>query len=64
VRLPISLSSRQISVRVCVGIGFAAGADPDVLLSDADDALYRAKRMGRGRVELNEEVSTRAARSA
>jgi diguanylate cyclase (GGDEF)-like protein/PAS domain S-box-containing protein len=64
VSLPIGLAGRQISVRVSVGIGFAAGADPDVLLSDADDALYRAKRMGRGRVELNEEVSTRAQRSA
>ena len=64
VSLPISLSSRQISVRVSVGIGFAAGADPDVLLSDADDALYRAKRMGRGRVELSEEVSTRVQKSA
>jgi len=64
VSLPISLSTRHISVRVSVGIGFAAGADPDVLLSDADDALYRAKRMGRGRVELNEEVSTRVPKSA
>jgi diguanylate cyclase (GGDEF)-like protein/PAS domain S-box-containing protein len=64
VNLPISLSSRQISVGVSVGIGFAAGADPDVLLSDADDALYRAKRMGRGRIELNEEVSARVPSSA
>jgi len=64
VSLPIGLAGRHVSVRVSVGIGFAAGADPDVLLSDADDALYRAKRMGRGRVELNEEVATRVQRSA
>ena len=61
---PIRVSSGQIAVGVSVGIGFAAGADPDVLLSDADDALYRAKRMGRGRIELNGEVSTRAQKTA
>jgi len=49
---------------VSVGIGFANGADPDILLSDADDALYRAKRMGRGRVELNDELTERVSRSA
>jgi diguanylate cyclase (GGDEF)-like protein/PAS domain S-box-containing protein len=64
VALPISLPTRQIEVAVSVGIGFANGADPDILLSDADDALYRAKRMGRGRVELNEALSSRAQKSA
>jgi diguanylate cyclase (GGDEF)-like protein/PAS domain S-box-containing protein len=59
VALPISLPNRQIQVAVSVGIGFANGADPDILLSDADDALYRAKRMGRGRVEVNDALSTR-----
>jgi len=64
VALPISLPNRQIEVAVSVGIGFADGADPDILLSDADDALYRAKRMGRGCVEVNEAVSTRVPKSA
>jgi diguanylate cyclase (GGDEF)-like protein/PAS domain S-box-containing protein len=59
VALPISLPTRQIQVAVSVGIGFANGADPDVLLSDADDALYRAKRMGRGRVEVNDALTAR-----
>jgi diguanylate cyclase (GGDEF)-like protein/PAS domain S-box-containing protein len=59
VALPISLPNRQLEVAVSVGIGFANGADPDILLSDADDALYRAKRTGRGRVEVNEALSTR-----
>jgi diguanylate cyclase (GGDEF)-like protein/PAS domain S-box-containing protein len=64
VALPISLPNRQIQVAVSVGIGFANGADPDILLSDADDALYRAKRMGRGRVEVNEALSIRAQKPA
>jgi len=64
VALPISFPNRQIQVAVSVGIGFANGADPDILLSDADDALYRAKRMGRGRVEVNEALSARVAKPA
>jgi diguanylate cyclase (GGDEF)-like protein/PAS domain S-box-containing protein len=59
VALPISFPNRQIQVAVSVGIGFANGADPDILLSDADDALYRAKRTGRGRVEVNEALTAR-----
>ncbi len=64
VALPIGLSSVQVGVAVSVGIGFADGADPDALLSEADDALYRAKRMGRGRVEVNGDAASRVPRSA
>jgi PleD family two-component response regulator len=44
-----------VQIGASVGIAFAStpDADPDTLLSDADRALYRAKRTGRGRVELN-----------
>ena len=53
--LPITLAATRIQIGASVGIAFASTpeADPDTLLSDADRALYRAKRTGRGRVELN-----------
>ena len=50
---PISFGASEIEVGASVGIAFASDGDPDTLLSDADRALYRAKRTGRGRVELN-----------
>jgi diguanylate cyclase (GGDEF)-like protein/PAS domain S-box-containing protein len=53
--LPITFTATRIQIGASVGIAFAStpDADPDTLLSDADRALYRAKRTGRGRVELN-----------
>jgi diguanylate cyclase (GGDEF)-like protein len=53
--LPITFAATRIQIGASVGIAFAStpDADPDTLLSDADRALYRAKRTGRGRVELN-----------
>jgi diguanylate cyclase (GGDEF)-like protein/PAS domain S-box-containing protein len=53
--LPITFAATRVEVGASVGIAFATtpDADPDTLLSDADRALYRAKRTGRGRVELN-----------
>ena len=42
---------------------FAADTNPDNLLSDADRALYHAKRNGRGRVELIHLTSNRTPES-
>ncbi|MDQ1510497.1 MAG: hypothetical protein QOG50_2341 [Actinomycetota bacterium] len=55
---PVSLSSTQVAVGASVGIAFVNAADPDSLLSEADGALYCAKRAGRGRVELSNATAT------
>jgi len=59
---PISFATSQVEVGASVGIAFASPTepDPDTLLLDADRALYRAKRTGRGRVELNNVTFTSA----
>jgi diguanylate cyclase (GGDEF)-like protein/PAS domain S-box-containing protein len=49
----ISMGSIQVEVGASVGIAIVDEADPDALLSEADRALYTAKRAGRGRVELS-----------
>jgi len=45
---------RTVTVGASVGVAFNhdSGTDPDVLLQEADAAVYRAKRSGRGRVEV------------
>jgi diguanylate cyclase (GGDEF)-like protein/PAS domain S-box-containing protein len=42
----------NVQIGASVGIAFARGGEPDTLLTRADEAMYRAKRAGRGRVEL------------
>ncbi|HTW72075.1 MAG TPA: EAL domain-containing protein [Acetobacteraceae bacterium] len=50
IEAPFDVDGHQIVIGVSVGIAFAPadGLDPDVLLKNADLALYRAKLDGRG----------------
>ena len=52
---PIPLEGGQVThigASVGVAVSLDGGLDPDLLLSEADAAAYRAKRRGRGRVEV------------
>ena len=49
---PFGVGDLKVRIGASVGIAAARGGEPDALLSRADEALYRAKRTGRGRVEL------------
>ncbi len=50
---PISLSGRELYATTSVGIALGgAGASAEQLLRDADAAMYRAKDLGRARIEL------------
>jgi diguanylate cyclase (GGDEF)-like protein/PAS domain S-box-containing protein len=55
----VSLMSTHVDVGASVGIAFVmSDSDADTLLSEADQALYCAKRAGRGRVELSKSTAT------
>jgi diguanylate cyclase (GGDEF)-like protein/PAS domain S-box-containing protein len=50
---PISLSGRELYATASVGIALGgAGSSAEQLLRDADAAMYRAKDLGRARIEL------------
>lgn len=51
---PIHVRSTLVSVDACIGVALAHETDltADELLRDADLAVYKAKTLGRGRVEL------------
>ena len=55
---PYDVHGHEMLVGASIGIASASGEDPvsiDQLLSNADVAAYRAKRLGRGRVEMFDE---------
>jgi diguanylate cyclase (GGDEF)-like protein/PAS domain S-box-containing protein len=50
---PVPVQERHIFVTASIGIAMSSGGDsPEVLLADADTAMYRAKERGRARTEL------------
>ena len=54
---PIALESTRVTPTVSIGVATAHGSDltADELLRDADLAVYRAKELGRGRIEVCDE---------
>ncbi|HEV7526891.1 MAG TPA: PAS domain S-box protein [Acidimicrobiia bacterium] len=49
---PFGLAVGAVGIDSSIGIAFGRTADADGLLARADQALYRAKRKGRGRIEI------------
>ncbi len=45
-------SEAQVTVSVGISLGFPSRNTPEVLLREADDAMYRAKRGGKAGYEL------------
>jgi len=52
---PFGLAVGSVIIDSSIGIAFGREPDADNLLTRADQALYRAKRMGRGRIEITPE---------
>jgi len=62
---PIALEAGEVTVTTSVGIAIAQGTTdgPDVIVRDADQAVYRAKEHGRARCELfDQAMRARAAK--
>ncbi|MDA8058383.1 MAG: GGDEF domain-containing protein [Actinomycetota bacterium] len=50
---PVALADRLVEVGASIGVAVAEpGDEAEVVLSHADEAMYEAKRNGRGRIEL------------
>ncbi|MBI2706674.1 MAG: PAS domain S-box protein [Actinobacteria bacterium] len=58
---PIVLGTHELSITASVGVALSDGgfAHPESLLRDADAAMYRAKDLGRARLELFDESMRR-----
>jgi len=52
IKIAASVRALTVGASVGVGINLDSGTDPDRLLGEADAASYRAKALGRGRVEV------------
>ena len=59
---PFRIADRELSVTASIGVVVTPERrEPDALLRDADAAMYRAKELGRGRIELFDEQTRTAA---
>jgi diguanylate cyclase (GGDEF)-like protein/PAS domain S-box-containing protein len=56
---PVSVAMQEVFVTASLGVAVSGrnASSPDEILRDADTAMYRAKELGRARVELFEERS-------
>lgn len=57
--IPVEIDGKEESLKVTVSIGvaqFSKGSNPEELYIKADEALYQAKRNGRNRVEINDNI--------
>lgn len=61
VNQPVELHGQTITVDCSVGITLSDSSRPEVLLQQADSALYRAKERGRGRWELYDQAMRQGA---
>ncbi len=53
IRAPLWLDSKMLQLSGSIGVAITRGDDePDTLLRKADHAMYRAKRLGKNRVEV------------
>jgi diguanylate cyclase (GGDEF)-like protein/PAS domain S-box-containing protein len=56
VRAPCLIEGQEVNVTASLGIALAdPGATPESLLRDSDAAMYRAKELGRARIEVFDE---------
>ncbi|HEX3825190.1 MAG TPA: EAL domain-containing protein [Mycobacteriales bacterium] len=56
VRAPCLIEGQEVNVTASLGIALAEpGATPESLLRDSDAAMYRAKELGRARIEVFDE---------
>ena len=57
IALPIMLDGREVFTTASIGMAFSSPvySTPDELLRDADNALYRAKALGKARYEIFDE---------
>jgi diguanylate cyclase (GGDEF)-like protein/PAS domain S-box-containing protein len=61
---PFRLGSQQMYPGVSIGIAMSSsGEDPEDLLRNADTAMYQAKKLGRGRIEVFDERMRKLARA-
>ena len=55
IRAPIFVDDREVTLEASIGLGECTEAVSDVLIGNADVAMYAAKAKGKGRIQIYEE---------